>query len=57
MVIIIQLTVSDGSLWSLYFHTSMLVMNDWAVSTGSPLYLQEIEFFSYDEFVAADGFI
>jgi hypothetical protein len=34
-----------------------LGMNDWAVSTGSPLYLQEIEFFSYDEFVAADGFI
>jgi hypothetical protein len=29
--------------------------NDHEVFTGSPLYLQEGEFFSEDEFVAADG--
>jgi hypothetical protein len=29
--------------------------NDWEVFTGSPLYFEEGEFFSDDEFVAADG--
>jgi hypothetical protein len=29
--------------------------NDWEVFTGSPLYFQEGEFFSDDEFVTADS--
>jgi hypothetical protein len=29
--------------------------NDWEVFAGSPLYLQEGDFFSDDEFVVADG--